>query len=200
MLTGLAAYDEERARLDDGAQAVSGQIASCNYFQVMDQAMALGRGFTESECTGKATADVVVLSNALWRENYASDPAIVGRIVRMNRVPMTVIGVAGTGFSGTDLVESKFWAPLPMMRTIGGGGGSTVDFTAWNVNWLELIGKRRPGVSVAEVFYGKQSYTTRTPMGRDLWENICALWATGNTGQSPSHSPTQMRTQVAKAS
>ena len=151
VLAGLAAYDQERALLDDGAQATEGQIASCNYFQVLDQGMALGRGFTESECTGKSTADVVVLSNALWRETYASDPAVVGRTVRMNRVPMTVIGVAAAGFSGTDLVEAKFWAPLPMMRALGGGGGSKADFTAWNVNWLELIGKRRPGVSIAEV-------------------------------------------------
>lgn len=151
VLTGLAAYDAERALVDDGAQAILGQLTSCNYFQVLDQGMALGRGFTESECNGKATADVVVLSNALWREQYASDAAIVGRTVRMNRVPMTVIGVAAPGFSGTDLVEAKFWAPLPMMRALGGGGGSKVDFAAWDVNWLELIGKRRPGVSIAEV-------------------------------------------------
>lgn len=151
VLTGLAAYDQERALLDDGAQPISGQIASCNYFEVLDQSLALGRGFTEAECTGRAMPDVVVLSNALWRDNYGSDLAIVGRTVRMNRVPMTVIGVAAPGFSGTDLMEAKFWAPLPMMRALGGGGGSKVDFTAWNVNWLELIGKRRPGISITEV-------------------------------------------------
>ena len=60
--------------------------------------MTLGRGFSESECSGKAAPDVVVLSNAMWRELYASDPGIIGRTVRMNRAPMTVIGVAAPGF------------------------------------------------------------------------------------------------------
>lgn len=75
--TGLAAFTDTHALLDDRAQESPGQIASCNYFSVLQPAMTLGRGFTESECTGKASANVVVLGNTEWRERYASSSAII---------------------------------------------------------------------------------------------------------------------------
>lgn len=153
VMTGLAAYaTENRVLFDDSAEGVAGQIASCNYFQVLNQVMALGRGFSESECTGKSEPAVLVLSNAMWQDRYASDPGIIGRTIRMNRIPMTVIGVAAPGFGGTDLVAASFWAPLPIKKSLGvvKGVGKPLDFTEWNVNWLDVIGKLRPGVSMAQ--------------------------------------------------
>jgi hypothetical protein len=95
VLTGLAAYHPELGVLvNDDAQQTVGQVVSCNYFNVLQPAMALGRGFAENECSGEEASNLVVLSVEYWRRNFGGDPKIVGRTVRMNRVPLTVIGVA----------------------------------------------------------------------------------------------------------
>lgn len=151
VFTGLVAYHPELGALvNDDAQETQGQAVSCNYFNVLQPAMALGRGFAEAECTGGDASNLVVLSDAFWRREFAADTAIVGRTIHMNRVPVTVIGVAAPGFAGTDMVQASFWAPLPMMK-IFSGAMKDVDFTSNDVSWLELVGRRRDGVSMSEV-------------------------------------------------
>jgi len=151
VLTGLAAYHPELGVLvNDDAQQTVGQVVSCNYFSVLQPAMALGRGFADTECSGERASDLVVLSDEYWRRAFGGDPKIIGHTIRMNRIPLTVIGVAAPGFEGTDLVKAAFWAPLPMMKALRGGMKS-VDFTSNHVSWLELVGRRRRGVSAEEV-------------------------------------------------
>ena len=151
VLSGLAAYSPEvRVLVDDNAQPTEGQVVSCNYFGVLEAPMALGRGFSARECEGEGSARLVVLGNDFWRRQYKSDPSIVGRIVRLNRVPVTVIGVAAPGFGGTDVVPAAFWAPLPMMNLLN-GGDAFVKFDTPNLSWLELIGRRSDGVDITAV-------------------------------------------------
>ena len=151
VLSGLAAYHPEVPVLvNEDAQETAGQVVSCNYFNVLQPAMALGRGFAEAECTGEGASDLVVLSNDYWRREFGGDPAIVGRTVRMNRVPAMVIGVTAPGFAGTDLVPAAFWAPLPMMKVLS-GGMKEIDFANKDVSWLELVGRRREGFLLEEV-------------------------------------------------
>jgi predicted permease len=151
VFSGLAAYHPElRVLVNDDAQEAVGQVVSCNYFNVLQPAMTLGRGFAEGECTGEGPSNLVVLSNDYWRREFNGDPTVVGRTVLMNRAPATIIGVAAPGFAGTDLVSGAFWAPLPMMKMLS-GGMKDVDFTSNDISWLELVGRRRDGVSMNEV-------------------------------------------------
>jgi len=151
VFTGLVAYHPELPTLvNDDAQETVGQVVSCNYFKVLRPAMTIGRGFAESECTGEGASDLMVLSNDYWRRGFGSDPGILGRTLRINRVPLTVIGVAAPGFAGTDLVPAAFWAPLSMMNTLS-GGMKEVDFKSKDVSWLEIVGRRRPGTSLEDV-------------------------------------------------
>ena len=112
--------------VNEDAQETVGQVVSCNYFNVLQPAMALGRGFAEAECSGEGASDLVVLSDDYWRREFGGDPAIVGRTVRMNRVPATVIGVAAPGFAGTDLVPAASGRRCLMKVLSGGMKG--VDF------------------------------------------------------------------------
>jgi predicted permease len=54
---------------------------------------------------------VAVLSYRIWRTRYGADPAILGRQVRLNSAPFTVIGVAQEDFTGTS-AQYDLWAPL----------------------------------------------------------------------------------------
>src|SRR5262245_25044410 len=66
-----------------------------NFFGVRGVAPTLGRAFNSGDAQD---ADVVIISDALWRRRYESDPAIVGRTIMMNGVRHEVVGVAPKSF------------------------------------------------------------------------------------------------------
>ena len=82
------------ARSGDAAQQVLGQGVSGNFFRVLGVPPALGRMFRDDEDEAPGRDPVVVLSHDTWTERFDSDPAIVGRVVRLGGRDLTVIGVA----------------------------------------------------------------------------------------------------------
>jgi len=84
--------------------------ATPSYFRVMGVAPALGRVFTDDE--GEVGNDKkVVLSDALWHSQFGADPGVVGRDVRLNGQPYTIVGVMPASFQGLD-PEVKLWRAL----------------------------------------------------------------------------------------
>src|SRR5258708_39153190 len=81
-----------------------GSLVNANYFDVVRPAFALGRGFDAARDDHEGEAPVVVLSHGLWRARFASDASIIGRSIELNSRKVTVIGVTGAGFRGTELV------------------------------------------------------------------------------------------------
>jgi len=112
VFSGLLAYEPfvNVTLGGDRPQQLLGQLASCNYFDVLNQPPVLGRTFTASDCAVEGAGAVMVLSNDFWRSKLGADPAIIGRRMVLNRQPFTVIGVAPPGFQGTELIPSFFWA------------------------------------------------------------------------------------------
>src|SRR5580700_11245946 len=80
-----------------------GMMVSGNFFQALGVEPRLGRGFREDEGQVPGRAAVVVLGSAFWRQEFAGDPSILGRQVRLNGVDFTVIGVAPESFPGMDV-------------------------------------------------------------------------------------------------
>lgn len=76
----------------DRPERYDGAIVSSGFSQVLGVAPLLGRDFSEADEQPGAAA-VVLLSDALWKSRYGADPAIVGRSVRVNAHPATVVGV-----------------------------------------------------------------------------------------------------------
>jgi macrolide transport system ATP-binding/permease protein len=147
---GLIAYApmEEATLGGEKPQRLNGQLATCNYFDVLHVRPALGRGFIPSECAAAGGSAVVVINDKLWRGVFDADPAIVGQIIRLNRTSFTVIGVAPPGFDGTEFTESAFWAPITMQLAVH---PERNFLTADNMSWLMLLGRLRAGVSIEQV-------------------------------------------------
>lgn len=150
VLSGLAAYEPFLSVTLGGEQPqqLLGQLASCNYFDVLNEPPALGRAFTASDCAAPREGAVAVLSDNLWRNAFAADPAIVGRQIVLNRQPFTVIGVAPAGFQGTEPIASAFWAPVTMQFTLERDNDW---FEKPDISWLVLLGRTKPGVSRSQV-------------------------------------------------
>jgi macrolide transport system ATP-binding/permease protein len=94
-----------------------GMMVSANYFQVLGVAPRLGRGFREDEDQVPGRDAVVVLGPDFWKQEFASDPSAVGRIIRLNGTQFTVIGVAPETFPGMEIFgHPDLYMPLAMAR------------------------------------------------------------------------------------
>ena len=101
VVAGAAGLDQGTATLaaDAGGepQEVAVMISSPDLFPLLGVRPALGRGFAPSE-VGPGRPPVVVLGHDLWRTRFGGDPGIVGREIRLNEAPHTVLGVMGPDF------------------------------------------------------------------------------------------------------
>jgi predicted permease len=112
-----------------------------SFFTVLGVPTALGRTFSEDEGqSGKS--DVLVISDGFWRQNYSSDPSVVGKAIRVDGRPRTIIGVMPPDFSfGTS--KAELWTPLVF-------GDFERTQAARHTNSIEMIARLRSGTTVAE--------------------------------------------------
>ena len=88
------------ARDGSNAHAVSAEYVTGNFFPALGVESALGRMLRTQDDRVGGGAAVAVLSWAYWNTRFAADPAIVGRQITVNSVPVTVVGVAARDFAG----------------------------------------------------------------------------------------------------
>ena len=109
----MAAFDNFTATLftTEEPERVTGERVSPGYFSILGITPARGRTFrSEEDAVGNA-ADVVVLSDGLWKRRFGSDPNMIGKTITLNTRACTVVGIMPPGFKGlTDSAE--LWAPF----------------------------------------------------------------------------------------
>ena len=94
-----------------------GMLVSGNYFHVLGVEPRLGRAFRENEDQVPGRDAVVVLGPDFWKHEFASDPSVLGRTIRLNGTEFTVIGVAPETFPGISIFgHPDFYMPLAMAR------------------------------------------------------------------------------------
>jgi predicted permease len=112
--------------------------ASASTFTVLGVRPALGRVYGADEEAPASAAPVVVISDRLWRREFARDRDVIGQQLVLGGKPFTVIGVMPAGFHGIDLDAADAWYPL----------GANPDYsprtqTTWfrnpNVNGFQIL-------------------------------------------------------------
>lgn len=125
-----------------------GSVATANYFDVVRPAFVVGRGFDAARDDRKGETAVVVLSHQLWQSRFASDRAIAGRSIDLNGRKVTVVGVTGPGFRGTEtMFYSDFWLPFSMLDSLAEAGLGGDRLHDRDGQWLMAAGRLRDGVS-----------------------------------------------------
>ena len=112
----IASYGPTLISLSGGSgdpEQIDGEIVSPEYFGALSVAAAIGRTFSPAEDRVPGDSPVAVLSDRLWRDRYAADPSIIGRTVRVNDVPLTVVGIMPANFSGLS-DKALLWIPRAM--------------------------------------------------------------------------------------
>ncbi len=126
------------------AQPVWGYEITGNYFRAMGIRPILGRFIDPSDEKGDHAGDVAVLSYGCWKSRFEADPNIVGKSVRINKQPYTVIGVAPGDFQGT---EKMFWPEVwvPILNEAAIEGYAFLNERSDQNSWL--VGRLKDGVS-----------------------------------------------------
>jgi predicted permease len=113
--SGLAAFSGQTMNVSDEGRAperFQGPYLSVNAFKLIGQRPLLGRDFLPEDDRPGAAA-VVMLGNGVWKNRYGSDPSVIGRTIRVNEVPSTVIGVMPEGFKFP--TNADLWQPLAQL-------------------------------------------------------------------------------------
>ncbi len=118
------------------------EIVSSRYHSVMRAPITLGRAFSTAEDESGTATPTAILSDDLWRRRFGGDEHVLGRVIEMNGLALTVVGVAGPGFHGlSGLAEA--WIPATMAPL-----ATYSDYLTTNQNFITAVGRLRPGTSL----------------------------------------------------
>jgi predicted permease len=134
------------AKLDNDLAEAGLSLVTCNFFDVYEWTPVSGRLFLPQECSTPGSAPVVVISEALWRTRYGADPRIVGRIVRINQQPFTVVGVVR--FRSPLWMKGDLCVPYTMQPLFYRGYDGFKEHQDYP--WLSVFGRLKPGYSQSD--------------------------------------------------
>ncbi|HET9400424.1 MAG TPA: ABC transporter permease, partial [Candidatus Acidoferrales bacterium] len=166
-LAAAALYSEDVGVVQgkDGSVTVITPSITPNAFHILGTQARMGRTFTEEEGQ-PGGPKVVLISENLWRQSFGADPQIVGKTIRVNAIPRTVVGVMPAGFRfpeemGHD-VEKGLWLPLQPTSEMQTDRG---------FNFIQVVGQMKPGATIArlqsELDVIGQHLTDAQPAGRN---------------------------------
>jgi predicted permease len=147
---GLAAYDFDSFQLAAGDSPARADVAlvSGNYFDVLGVRPALGRAFSADEGARPGASAVAVISHGLWQGRFGADPSVVGKTLRLRRVPLTIIGVAPAEFTGVSLGRRHdLWIPFAAEALLRPEANRITNPDSYQVH---VIGRLGPGVGLAQ--------------------------------------------------
>ncbi len=161
VLSGLAASASEGPKLSVGIdnEGQSGESAparislvSGSYFSVLGVDPILGRAFTSDVDTVRDANPVALISYSFWQGRFGGDRAVLSRRIQIRGTSYTVIGVTPPQFEGETVgISPDIWVPLSMQSEIYPGRDylSPEPNPFHKIEWLQAIGRLKPGVGVA---------------------------------------------------
>ena len=138
--SSLAAYQGMTMNISDSGRTperASGARVSANAFGLLEERPILGRDFREGE-DAKGAEPVALLGYSLWKTRYAGDPSIIGRSIKVNEVPHTVVGVMAEGNRFPN--NADLWTTLI----------PDSDLEKRQFRRIMLFGRLAPGVTVRQ--------------------------------------------------
>ncbi len=182
--TGLAGYSLNPESLGvqtgnaagNAAELSYGIFVSGNYFDLLGVAPALGRVFNTADDRAPGSSPYVVLSYSYWQSHFNGNTQAIGRKLRINGYPFTVIGVAPRRFSGADVAfQPSLFLPIMMRSEV-----LHISYAAWNNRhnwWMAALGRLKPGANTkkaeGELFAicKAQESAERRSLANPAWAN-----------------------------
>jgi predicted permease len=135
--------------VDGQADIATAFISTGNYYRVLGVAAIRGRTIVPDDDRPTAPP-VAVISSKYWRTRFTGDPATVGKTVRINNVPVTIVGILSPEFTGVQQAVADppdVAIPLALDSQINPGEVRLSQPTYW---WLQVMGRLKPGMTAAQ--------------------------------------------------
>jgi putative ABC transport system permease protein len=105
-------------------ERIWGMVVASNYFETLGVKPIRGRAFLPEEDENPGGHAVTVISHHLWQGRFASDPAIIGRKIRLNNRDFTIVGVTPERFQGSILgLTFELYLPVSMVEALSDDAG-----------------------------------------------------------------------------
>jgi predicted permease len=147
--SGMIAWSAQSFNLNPEGKArfIDGVFVNGDFFNVLQTPAVVGRVFTAQDDQPGCGSPGAVIGYSFWQSQFAGDPAVTSRTVRLDGNVFPVIGVTAPGFFGVEIgnrfdvavpicADPMFWAP---------GKGRIPTPTGW---WLSLMGRLKPGWTI----------------------------------------------------
>jgi len=129
---------------NDQAEFVQGQLVSGDYYAGLGVQPMLGRAISIAD--DQAASPVAVITNQYWQRRFGSDPAVIGKTIKVNQIPCTIIGVTPLCFYGALQVGQAADVSIPLALEAQLNPSNVRLNKPW-VWWLRIMGRLKPGVS-----------------------------------------------------
>ena len=135
--------------VDNQTERVEAEMVSGNYFTMLGVKPAVGRVFNSEEDDQVYQGHpVVVLGYDYWVTRFARDPGVVGRTIRVNNSPMTIVGVSAAGFAGLDPAQApQIRVPIQMKPVMVPDWG-WLHMDDRRARWVQVFARLKPGWTV----------------------------------------------------
>ena len=149
----IAFKDVEITATVDGVAAIEAvELVSGNAFSALGVEAQAGRVLQPSDDTGSGSGPVAVISDGYWARRFGRSPAAVGKVIALNGVPVTIVGVSARRFAGLQMGgTTQMFVPVTMQpqlvpRAQGGTTSLLANPESW---WVGILARMRPTVSDA---------------------------------------------------
>jgi predicted permease len=126
------------------ARRVRVQQAAAGFFPTLGVKPARGRFYAADEDAPGAPL-TAVLGDEFWEREFGRDPAILGRVLQLNRGRYEVVGIAPAGFTGAELSAVDVWLPLRASAAAESPGDAGFDDRG--MGWINAVVRLKPGVT-----------------------------------------------------
>jgi predicted permease len=123
---------------DGSPERVLGELVESSYFEVLGLSPQLGRTFSTEETRAAGSVPLAILGHGFWIRRFGGDPTVLGRMVGLNGVSYTVVGVLPPDFSGLG-GQADIWVPITTLAASDLG-------EAWNHSY-RVVARRKTDVS-----------------------------------------------------
>ncbi len=135
--------------VDNQTERLEAELVSGNYFSMLGVKPAVGRVFSSAEDDQMYQGHPhVVLGHDYWMTRFAGDPGVVGRKIRVNSYPMTIVGVSAAGFAGLDPARAPQIRVPILMKPVMLPEWPWLGISDRRARWVQVFGRLAPGQTI----------------------------------------------------
>ena len=163
-LEGVSAFASRDVSLSgaDSSELIQAEYVSASYFALLGITPALGRVFADEEDRSPGAHPIALVSYALWQRNFGGTAAVLGQTIRLNQVPLSIVGVLPRGFRGQS-GEADVWVSMAMASVVMNYPSRLTEPQA---HWHEVLARVREGATVEEVRSDARAFSDAWSMRR----------------------------------